>query len=395
MTTPFLSGQALNKLKEMSNMKGYFRKRGDKWSFTVDIGKDPVTGKRRQKTVSGFKTKKEAQVACAELIAKIEKEGYTEPARLTLAEFTENVIKGEIEPNYRPATVIVYYRALKLIQEAIGHIELSKLNAMHIQHFVKYLREKGFKSGTIKVYLSKLKRILRYATKWKLLTYDLSSVIEMPKPEKNTKYWTFDECMEFLEKAKNDQYYLVFLLTIFTGLRRGEVLGLPIHNVDFENNAITVDQQISDVNGRMEIEKILKSKSSYRVIDVPVDIIRQLQQHIYKQKKLFFELGIRNEHNLVFTTSKGTPIYPSNISKRFRKLCKEFGMKPIPFHGLRHSHATMLAEMKENVHAIADRLGHSSTTITNEMYIHLTNKMKSSLSEKLEFIYNEKMKKHV
>ncbi|EZP77569.1 Prophage LambdaBa04, site-specific recombinase, phage integrase family protein [Parageobacillus genomosp. 1] len=376
-------------------MKGYFRKRGDKWSFTVDIGKDPITGKRRQKTVSGFKTKKEAQAACAELIAKIEKEGYIEPARLTLAEFAENVIKGEIEPNYRPNTTHIYIQTLRLIKETIGHIELSKLNALHIQHFVKYLREKGLKNGTIKLHISKLKRILRFATKWKLITYDLAAAIEMPKTtEKNMKYWTFDECMKFLEKTKNEQYYLVFLLTIFTGLRRGEVLGIPIHNVDFENNTIKIDQQITVVNGKARIEKVLKSESSHRVIDVPSDIMHQLKRHIHEKKKLFFELGIQNKHNLVFTTSKGTPIYPGNVSARFRKLCKELGMKPIPFHGLRHSHATMLAEMKENVHAIAERLGHSSTTITNEMYIHLTNKMKSSLSEKLEAIYNETMKNH-
>jgi integrase len=256
------------------------------------------------------------------------------------------------------------------------------------------MREKGLKNGTIKVHLSKLKRILRFAVKWKFLPYDLASVIEMPKAEKNTKYWTFDECMEFLEKVKDDQYYLVFLLTIFTGLRRGEVLGIPISNVDFENNTIKIDQQVTLVNGKIRIEKILKSKSAYRVIDVPFDIMRQLKRHIHEQKKLFFELGIHNTHNLVFTTSKGTPIYPHNISNRFRKLCEEFGMKPIPFHGLRHSHATMLAELKENVHAIAERLGHSSTTITNEMYIHLTNKMKSSLSEKLEVIYNEKIKNY-
>jgi integrase len=374
-------------------MKGYFRKRGNKWSFTVDIGRDPITGKRRQKTVSGFKTKKEAQAACAELIAKIEKEGYIEPKRLTLAEFMDNVIKGEIEPNYRPSTVSNYHKTLKLIQETIGHIELSKLNAMHIQHFVKYLREKGLKNGTIKEYLSKLKRILRYAVKWKLIPYDLTSTIEMPKTEKNTKYWTFDECMEFLEKAKNDKYYLIFLLTIFTGLRRGEVLGLPIHNVDFENNTITVDQQITFVDGKTRIEKVLKSKSSYRIIDVPADIIQQLKRHIHEQKKLFFKLGIHNKHNLVFTTSKGTPIYPGSVTAHFQKLCKEFGMRQIPFHGLRHSHATMLAEMKENVHAIAERLGHSSTIITNEMYIHLTKKMKSSLSDRLERLYNESLKK--
>lgn len=55
-------------------MKGYFHKRGDKWSFTIDVGIDPMTGKRKQKSKSGFRTKKEAQQAAATMITEIKKE---------------------------------------------------------------------------------------------------------------------------------------------------------------------------------------------------------------------------------------------------------------------------------------------------------------------------------
>src|SRR5437763_3022794 len=69
-------------------MKGYIRKRGNKWSYTVDIGKDPRSGKRKQKTQSGFKTKKEAQAALAELVTNVEKGHYVEPTKKKFKDFT-------------------------------------------------------------------------------------------------------------------------------------------------------------------------------------------------------------------------------------------------------------------------------------------------------------------
>lgn len=80
-------------------MKGSFKKRGDTWRFTVDLGKDPITGKRRQKTHSGFKTKKEAQAACAELISEVEKGVYFESKNITVKEVTLSYFNNLL-PNY-------------------------------------------------------------------------------------------------------------------------------------------------------------------------------------------------------------------------------------------------------------------------------------------------------
>ncbi|OHR73958.1 hypothetical protein HMPREF3291_05075 [Bacillus sp. HMSC76G11] len=374
-------------------MKGYFRKRGDKWSFSVDIGKDPATGKRKQKTMSGFKTKKEAQAACAELINQIEKGGYQKPSKLILSDFMEQVIESEIKPNFRPSTIEGYETARKIVNRTIGHKEMSKLTTMDINEFIKHLRDIGCKNGTIKTHLMRVKKVLRVAFKWNVINVDIASTLDSPKQDKSKKYWSYEECMEFISKSKDDQYHMVYLLTIFTGLRRGEILGLPLKNIDFENNLITVSQQIIVVGGKALLEEDnLKTSSSFRVIDVPPSIMEKLRKYSIDNRKKYMQLGISNQHNLLFTTSRGTMIHPNNLSNRFRKLCTDLKMSMIPFHGLRHSHATILAESKESIHAISDRLGHSSTTVTNEMYIHLTKKMKTSLSEKLNSLYNEGVK---
>lgn len=375
-------------------MKGYFRKRGNSWGFTIDIGRDPRTGKRRQKSKSGFKTKKEAQLACAEFITKYEKEGFIEANKTTLSSFTKQFIDSEIKPNKQPSTTNSYNLTLKKLDESIGWMELSNLTALHLHDFIQYLRSFDYKNGTINLYITCLKRVLTTAYEWNLINYDLAKTLKKQKTSKKIeKYWSFDECMSFLSDIKDDPYYLVYLLTIFTGMRRGEVLGLSEKYCDFENNLINVKQQVvaDKDTGKVYISEILKTDSSYRIIDVPDDIMKQLKHYILDRKKKFLALGIQQKEDLIFLTQDGNMISPNYLSRRFKEACEKYGYRNITFHGLRHSHATILAELKGNVHAIADRLGHSKISTTNEMYIHLTEKMKSSLTSDLEKLLQSKM----
>jgi integrase len=371
----------------MSSMKGYIRKRGSKYSFTVDIGRDPITGKRRQKTKGGFKTKKEAQSALAKFIAEIEEHGYNEPTKTTFVQFAEDFLETQVKPNLRKSTVYNYERTINLLKEhPIGNMEISKITALHVQNFLKHLQDKGYKNGTTKVFFSCTKAMLKRAFEWGLIKQN-PALVKVPKPDKGSdRSWTYEEAMYFLEKVKDESYYLIYLLTLFTGLRRGEVLGIPEKNVDFKNNTITISQQVIAVNGQAELTKRLKTSSSYRTIEVPQFIMEQLKTHIKDQKKKLLQLGVPNVHNLVFVTSNGNYIHPYNVNAHFRKMCDRYGLPRIPFHGLRHTHATILAEFGTNVHAIADRLGHSSPTITNEMYIHLSKKMNQKLLDHLELM---------
>lgn len=373
-------------------MRGSIRKRGNTYQYRFHID-DQETGKRREISKGGFKTKKEAQSALTQAMAEVENQGYTKPSKITLSHFAQEYMESRVIPNLRPSTIENYRAALIHINKCIGNVKMESLNAMHINKFMKYLQDNGYKPSTITTYINCFKPILKTAREWNVIKQDLSVVLKRPKVTQELKHWSFEECMDFLEKIEGNTHYMIYLLTIFTGLRRGEVLGLPEKNLNFTDNTIVVSQQLTGGNPP-KIDRILKSDTSSRIIDVPSDIMSQLKKHIFEQKKYFLKSGIKNEHNLVFTTRKGLPIHPSTLSACFKQLCNKHGLRSIPFHGLRHSHATILAELNENVQVIADRLGHSSPTITNEIYIHLTNKMKSSAITKLNNIYEQAFKQN-
>jgi integrase len=370
-------------------MEGSIRPRGSTWEYRFSY-RDPITRKRKYKSKGGFKKEKDAEKACRKAIVEFENGGYIEPGKITVSQFMQEYIDNEVIPNLRPSTLVNYKNTLTKLNESIGNIELGKLNALNLPLFPKHLREQGLAASTINTYLTVFKRILNVAHEYRLMNYNLSHVLKRSKTvRKIDKYWSYDVCMNFLETVRNDKYYLIYLLTLFTGLRRGEVLGLSEDTCDFENNIIDVRQQVATVKNKPILSPKLKSDSSYRVIEVPAAIMQLLKDYYHEKKKVFFQLGIRNEHRLLFTTEKGTMIAPAFLSRCFKETVEKYDFKNITFHGLRHSHATILSEAKESVHAIQERLGHSTPTITNEMYIHNTDKMKHSLLDQLEKLYEK------
>jgi integrase len=366
-------------------MKGTVKKRGKTYTYVVDIGRDPVTGKRKQKTKGGFKTKKEAHAALAKIINEVESGEYKETKKTTFLQFAEDFFETQVKPNLRKATQHNYNRTIALLREhSLGRQEMTEINAMHVQSFLLFLQNKGYKNGTIKVFFANVKTMLKRAYEWGLIKVN-PALVKAPKVKKKSdKAWTYEQAMYFLEKVKEENYYLIYLLALFTGLRRGEVLGIPEKNVDFQHNVIHISQQVITINGHAELTDELKTESSYRSIEVPEFIMKQLKHHIKEQKKKLLAAGISNKYNLIFITSSGGYVHPNNLNGHFRKMSKRYDMPHIPFHGLRHTHATILSELGTNVHAISNRLGHSSASITNEMYIHLSNKMNQQLLDHLD-----------
>ncbi|MEH7514135.1 Arm DNA-binding domain-containing protein [Gottfriedia acidiceleris] len=142
-------------------MKGSFRKRGDKWSFAVDLGKDPITGKRRQKTRSGFKTKKEAQAACAELISEVEKGVYFESKNITVKEVWERaqeIRKQELKPLSIQNSE---YTVKNHILPKFGDMNINKVNTLMVQKHYQELYENGLSASTsISLWIGRSLKIL-------------------------------------------------------------------------------------------------------------------------------------------------------------------------------------------------------------------------------------------
>jgi hypothetical protein len=140
-------------------MKGHFRKRGSTWSFAVSLGIDE-TGKRRQITRSGFKTKKEAEVACAEMIAQYERGELVISKKQTLASYLEFWLENYAKTKLRESTYANHEVEVRSrIIPALGHHELDKLTPLHVTKYLTELQKEELSADYIKYLHTVLSRL--------------------------------------------------------------------------------------------------------------------------------------------------------------------------------------------------------------------------------------------
>lgn len=364
-------------------MKGYVRKRGNSWSFTVDVGKDPRTGKRKQKTQSGFKTKKEAQNALAEMVTHVDKGIYIESSKRKFKEFTLEYIENIY---YAKVKASSYEAAINIINNQIlpwfGDVELDKIDQFLVHQFYREKKESGLSSSYIQRMHELIRMLLRVAFKWELIKKDVAALIEPPRIEKKQmSVWNVEQVNEYLKFTKHSRYHPVFFLAAYTGMRKGEIIALHWDDIDFEAKTISVNKTLYKISSGFLLQEP-KTKSSVRTIYMDEDIERVLKKQKVKQNlEKLKNGGVYEDKNLVFAQETGGYILPSAVNGLFGRFIKQAGMPHIRFHDLRHTHATILLGMGVNPKIVSERLGHSSVQMTLDTYSHVMPSMKKDLSE--------------
>ncbi len=374
-------------------MKGYFRKRGDKWSFTVDIGRDPSSGKRKQKTRSGFKTKKSAQEACAEMITELSKGVFIESKDMVLKDLLEEWLEAS-KVRVRDTTYKNYKRAVdSRLTPALGQIRVNEIDHANVQRYINDLIKEGLTPRYIEYLFVCLKGAVEYGVKTERLARNPLQHVEAPRSRRVTHTtWTIDEINRFLHFAKFDNpiYYMVFKISIHTGMRRGEVLGVRWQDIDLEGKKISVTRSlVYDDEGFRFSEP--KTASSKRLISIDDDLAHELKS--YKAQQNHFKLALGSEYNdgdLVCCREDGRPIYPRTLAIHFDSLIKKASVPKIRLHDIRHTHATILLKLGENPKVVSERLGHSTVTMTLDTYSHVTPDMQENTALKFGKALNEK-----
>ncbi len=188
-----------------------------------------------------------------------------------------------------------------------------------------------------------------------------------------------EEQKKYILATKCTKYRPMLLLAIFTGMRRGELLALNWNNVDLDNGVIHVVESARrvkkynlDGTSYNEIEfKGPKTLNSNRDIPLTKDIILMLKEHRLKQQ-------INNPKNLVFPNAKGNELYPDDVRRIQKAVCKAAQIPYKRFHALRHTFATRLIEKGVDVKTVSKLLGHSDVTITYNIYVHDTVESKTT-----------------
>lgn len=366
-------------------MKGYFRKRGDKWSFTVDVGNDPSTGKRIQKTKGGFKTKKAAQEACAELITELTKGIYVDPKDLLFKDLVEEWLELS-KVRVKDTTFKNYFRAAGTrIIPSLGQMKVKDINHATIQKYINELMEEGLTPRYIEYLFTVINGSVEHGVKTERLVKNPLQYVEVPRPRRRTHItWSIEEINRFLHFAKfgNPIYFISLKIAIHTGMRRGEVLGLMWKDVNLKEQKISVTQSlIYDDEGFRFSD--LKTASSKRLISIDDDLTAELKQ--YKAQQNQFKLALGSEYHdldLVCCREDGRPIYPRTLAIHFESVIKKSGVPKIRLHDLRHTHATILLKLGENPKVVSERLGHSTVSMTLDTYSHVTPDMQEKAADK-------------
>lgn len=309
---------------------------------------------------------------------------FCEPSKILFKDYTEEWLTAK-ERSIRDSTFVLYRGLIDShIKGALGGIKLQQLAAPHIQNFYNSLAPQTCRN-VHKVVSGTLQQAIREH----IITVNPLDAIILPKiEEKEMQVLSVDQANTLLETAKNRRNYAAFLLEIYTGIRRGELLGLRWKDVDIKEFTVSIVQQLVKV-GSKHILRELKTKGSKRVIAVPELVITALQAHkkiktaeLKEQGRTDIEIKKMLDEGLVFTTSENTPIQPDNFVRSYKFLLKAAGLPGISFHTLRHTFAVLSLQGGCDIKTLQSDLGHRSITTTLDRYGHTNMDMKRSAADK-------------
>lgn len=376
-------------------MKGSIQQRG-KNSFRIIIprGRDPVTGKYKRDYFTFHGTKKEAEAYRLELLHQLNIGTYTGPCKATVGEFLTQWLEDSVKGSVAPKTYKQYEVILKVhLLPAIGGIQLNKLSPQHLVHLYRQKQEAG-SPYTARQCHALLHKALGQAVKWGIISRNPADVVDRPKvPRKEMRTFTPEEAARFLEAARNDRLYPLYVLAVTCGLRQGELLGLKWEDVDLKAGILQVKRQLQWIKGGF-IFREPKSTKSRRTITLPTLALSTLKKHRKIQAQERLALGEAwQDYGLVFCTEIGTPLNPSNIFNRsFKPLLEKAKLPRIRFHDLRHTAATLLLAQGVHPKLAQEYLGHSQISLTMDTYSHVVPSLQKEVAKAMDKILTAHMK---
>ncbi|GGA40569.1 site-specific integrase [Psychrobacillus lasiicapitis] len=354
----------------------HIRKRGKTYSYAIDVGKDPLTGKRKQINKGGFIRKKDAEAAARKIELLLDENRYIVQSKEVFSEYIQYWFENYYQTRIKQASAInlKYIIEKQLICEnPFANKEIAKITTMDIDHFYNLKLKEGYGTSYIRKLHQLLRQALSQAVKWKKIA--INPVEDAAPP--SVKYeemsiWSFDAIQTFLHNCKGERHYLTFLLAIYTGMRRGEILGLQWSDIDFDKKVIHVIRSLSYVPKSGNVFTTLKTKNAKRQVPIPEFVLNELRiqkKRIEKWKELVGPMF--EDQDLVICTNTGTSQDPRNVLRVMKRIVSNTKIPKIRFHDIRHTHASILISEGVDIVKISKRLGHANPKITLEFYAHL------------------------
>ncbi|PAD73703.1 site-specific integrase [Paenibacillus campinasensis] len=393
----------------MASFQKYTTKDGVRWMYKYYSTIDPVTGKKKQSTKRGFKSKKEAQLDAAAVELEITNGTFVKEKSITFAEFAPKWLKIYSSTQHvKVSTVASRQVSLNRLLKNFKHIMLKDISNEMYQDYLISLKNKGYSKETIISTHATAKLLFKKAKQMEIIktnpTLDAivpaftQTVDEIENEVELPKYFEKNELVHFLQVAKKngmDKDYPTFLTLAYTGMRVGELCALKWKDIDFEKKTIRITKTYwNKTNDTVKYTlNTPKSKASKRTILIDDELISELKKFKTMQKEVI--IRHRKEYydeDFVFaklTQFYGYPEKPKVIGDRLKRLLKlaELNESLTP-HSFRHTHTSLLAEAGVGLTEIMERLGQRNEKITRNVYMHVTKKLKTDAVEKFQKLMN-------
>lgn len=381
-------------------MKGSIKQRGNSYQIRVSLGKDPQTGKYTShfETVNGHK--KEAEKRLRELLTELDRGVFVRPGKSTLAEYLKAWLNDYCKPNLGGNTVNLYsIMCDKHLIPAVGKIALTELRPQHLQRLYADKLAAGLSPRTVQIIHVTIHKALNNAVRTGLLSRNVAEAVDSPKgTRREMRIMNESDIHLFLEMARFTEYYALFYLLLFTGLRRNESLALYWQDIDLllcELSVIRSMQYLHNVEPEKRISfKEPKTQKSRRLIALSPSTVAVLQEHREAQNKQRQVLGLPpvTDNDFVFSHWDGSPLRPGSITQAWHRLAHRCGLSGIRLHDARHTHASLMLKQGISPKVISERLGHAGIAITLDLYAHTTRGMQQEAASKFDDIVLPKVK---
>lgn len=372
-------------------MRGSVVKRGGTWSYVVDIGRDPVTGRRGQRWKGGFATKRDAERALAERITGVEGVPVDDPGALTFGAYLDAWLAG-VRPALKPSTAKSYGEIIRwYVQPRVGAVRLVDLTAFQLRALYAELLESGavrstggLAPGTVSAVHRVIRKACNDALAAGMLVKNPMVGVRPPRrepPELCT--WSAADVRRFLDATHSDRLYALWVLVLATGMRRGELAGLRWADVDLEAGRLAVRRSRVSVGYQVH-EGEPKTRASRRSITLDDRVLTVLGAHRRRQLEDRLAWGPAwTNTGYVFTAEDGHPMHPERIKVIFGQQIAAAGLRKIRFHDLRHTSATLALAAGIHPKVVSERLGHTNIAITLDLYSHVTPSLQAEAADVL------------
>lgn len=380
------------KKNNSSPIKSYQNKDGKTlYMFRVFLGIDELTGKAKNTTRRGFKTKKEAELALARIKLQVSEGTYKQRSAETYQEVYDLWVT-QYEKTVEESTFVKTAGYFKNhILPAMGNYRIEKITIAICQKHYNEWAAKVQKARTIKSYA---KKVLDFAIVHGFIQTNPFTHVETKikktftesVEEGSENFYTKDELITFLNKAKehlNFKAYALLRLIAYTGMRKSEALALTWNDINFIENELTISKAIGRGKQTQLYLKTTKTGKS-RTIKLDEITLSILKEWNKLQKQQYIQLGINTlkKNQLMFSNTKNEYIQPVQVQKWMYSVQNKYTLKRVSPHGLRHTHCSLLFEAGASIKEVQDRLGHSDVKTTLDIYTHVTKKAKEGAIQK-------------